>query len=86
MMKNYYRLITEIDKSSERIYQEVERQGLLDSTIFIFTTDNGLFHAEHQLAGKWFPHQESIRVPLIIKDQPMPKDKIGLALSMTTLL
>lgn len=79
MMKNYYRLITEVDKSSERIYREVERQGLLDSTMFIFTTDNGLFHAEHQLAGKWYPHQESIRVPLIIKDPRMPKDKIGTA-------
>jgi arylsulfatase len=77
MMKNYYRLISEVDKSSERIYKEVERQGLLDSTMFIFTTDNGLFHAEHQLAGKWYPHQESIRVPLIIKDPRMPKEKIG---------
>eukprot|EP00545_Synedropsis_sp_CCMP1620_P005257 CAMPEP_0119006488 /NCGR_PEP_ID=MMETSP1176-20130426/2318_1 /TAXON_ID=265551 /ORGANISM="Synedropsis recta cf, Strain CCMP1620" /LENGTH=458 /DNA_ID=CAMNT_0006958401 /DNA_START=75 /DNA_END=1448 /DNA_ORIENTATION=+ len=77
MMKNYYRLITEVDKSSERIYKEVEKQGLLDNTMFIFTTDNGLFHAEHQLAGKWYPHQESIRVPLIIKDPRMPKDKVG---------
>jgi arylsulfatase len=26
-------------------------------------------------AGKWFPYQESIRVPLIIRDPPMPKHK-----------
>ena len=77
MMKNYYRLITEVDQASERIYREVERQGELNNTLFIFTTDNGLFHGEHQLAGKWYPHQESIRVPLIIKDPRMPKDKIG---------
>jgi arylsulfatase A-like enzyme len=77
MMKNYFRLISEIDQSSERIYREVERQGLLNNTMFIFTTDNGLFHSEHQLAGKWYPHQESIRVPLIIKDPRMPKEMIG---------
>jgi arylsulfatase len=50
---------------------------LLDDTLIIFTTDNGYFHAEHGLAGKWYPHQESIRVPLIVRDPRMPKDKTG---------
>jgi arylsulfatase len=77
MMKNYFRLISEIDKTSEVIYKELEAQNLVENTMIIFTTDNGLFHSEHQLAGKWYPHQESIRVPLIIKDPRMPKDKIG---------
>mmetsp|Transcript_39636 Transcript_39636/g.119027 ORF Transcript_39636/g.119027 Transcript_39636/m.119027 type:complete len:253 (-) Transcript_39636:497-1255(-) len=35
------------------------------------------FHAEHGLADKWYPHQESIRVPLIIKDPRMDPSKIG---------
>eukprot|EP00543_Licmophora_paradoxa_P005397 CAMPEP_0202455956 /NCGR_PEP_ID=MMETSP1360-20130828/13344_1 /ASSEMBLY_ACC=CAM_ASM_000848 /TAXON_ID=515479 /ORGANISM="Licmophora paradoxa, Strain CCMP2313" /LENGTH=584 /DNA_ID=CAMNT_0049075651 /DNA_START=26 /DNA_END=1780 /DNA_ORIENTATION=- len=77
MMKNYYRLVTEIDATSKAIYEELERQGEADNTMIIFTTDNGLFHSEHQLAGKWFPHEESIRVPLIIKDPRMPKTKVG---------
>ena len=77
MMKNYFRLISEIDKTSEVIYKELEAQNLAENTMIIFSTDNGLYHSEHQLAGKWFPHQESIRVPLIIKDPRMPKDKIG---------
>jgi arylsulfatase len=45
----------------------------LDNTFFIFTTDNGNFHSEHGLADKWYPHQESIRTPLIIRD-PRMKD------------
>lgn len=77
MMKNYFRLISEIDKTSEVIFKELEAQNLVESTMIIFSTDNGLFHSEHQLAGKWFPHQESIRVPLIIKDPRIPKDKVG---------
>lgn len=77
MMKNYYRLVTEIDATSKAIYDELERQGVADNTMIIMTTDNGLFHSEHQLAGKWYPHEESIRVPLIIKDPRMPKSKIG---------
>jgi arylsulfatase A-like enzyme len=61
----------------ERIVQELEVQGVLDDTLIIFTTDNGYFHAEHGWADKWYTHQESIRVPMIVRDPRMPKDKIG---------
>ena len=45
--------------------------------MIIFTTDNGNFHSEHGLADKWYPHQESIRVPLIIRDPRMKEEKKG---------
>ena len=70
-MKNYYSLITEVDQSCSRIYNMIEEEGLINSTMFIFVTDNGLFHGAHGLAGKWWPYQESIRVPLIIQDPRM---------------
>ena len=44
--------------------------------MIIFTTDNGYLHGEHGLAGKWYPYQESIRLPLIINDPRMPKEKL----------
>ena len=68
MMKNYYRLATEVDTACGRVLAELERQGLRENTLVIFTTDNGYFHAEHGLADKWYPHEESIRVPLIVRD------------------
>eukprot|EP00540_Astrosyne_radiata_P009754 CAMPEP_0116822146 /NCGR_PEP_ID=MMETSP0418-20121206/105_1 /TAXON_ID=1158023 /ORGANISM="Astrosyne radiata, Strain 13vi08-1A" /LENGTH=700 /DNA_ID=CAMNT_0004450225 /DNA_START=51 /DNA_END=2153 /DNA_ORIENTATION=+ len=77
MMKNYYRLISEIDETSSVIYKELEKQGILNETLIIFTTDNGFFHSEHGLAGKWYPHQESIRVPLVIRDPRMPPEKVN---------
>ena len=77
MMKNYYRLATEVDTVCGRVMAELEKQGVLDHTLVIFTTDNGYYHAEHGLADKWYPHQESIRVPLIIHDPRMPKDQLG---------
>jgi arylsulfatase len=39
--------------------------------------DNGLYHGEHGLAGKWFPHEESIRIPLIIRDPRMSAETRG---------
>ena len=102
-MKNYYRLITEVDEATKKIISELKRQNILNDTLIIFTTDNGYFHGEHGLgefpcwvfyyaveckvyhaklrlmlsvsAGKWYPFQESIRVPLIIRDPRMPKEK-----------
>lgn len=77
MMKNYYRLVTENDTVCGRVLDELEKQGVLDNTLVIFTTDNGYFHGEHGLADKWYPHQESIRVPLIIRDPRMAENKRG---------
>jgi arylsulfatase A-like enzyme len=57
MMKNYYRMATEVDTASGQIIEELQKQGVLDNTVIIFTTDNGNFHAEHGLADKWYPHQ-----------------------------
>jgi len=74
MMKNYYRMATEVDSACGAILEELVSQGVLDNTVVIFTTDNGNFHAEHGLADKWYPHQESIRVPLIIRDPRMNSD------------
>ncbi|MGK0185111.1 MAG: arylsulfatase [Verrucomicrobiales bacterium] len=77
MMKNYYRLASEVDSTCGRLLDELKKQGVLESTLVIFTTDNGYYHAEHGLADKWYPHQESIRVPLIIHDPRMPESRHG---------
>ena len=77
MMKNYYRLATEVDATCARIIAELKSQGVYENTLVIFTTDNGYYHGEHGLADKWYPHQESIRVPLIIDDPRMPANARG---------
>ncbi|EMI45985.1 sulfatase [Rhodopirellula sp. SWK7] len=77
MMKNYYRLASEVDATCGRILSQLEKDGTLDHTLVIFTTDNGYYHAEHGLADKWYPHQESIRVPLMISDPRMPDSQRG---------
>ena len=74
-MKNYYSLITEVDAACRDIVHELEQQNILDETMIIFTTDNGMMLGDRGLAGKWYPYQESIRVPLIVRDPRMPYDK-----------
>ena len=77
MMKNYYRLATEVDTTCGRVLEELKKQGVLEHTLVIFTGDNGYYHAEHGLADKWYPHQESIRVPLIVRDPRMASERHG---------
>ena len=47
MMKNYYRMASEVDTSAGMIINQLAEEGQLDNTLIIFTTDNGNFHAEH---------------------------------------
>ncbi|HYG75531.1 MAG TPA: sulfatase [Planctomycetota bacterium] len=77
-MKNYYRLATEVDTVVGRVIAELKAQGALENTLIVFSGDNGYFHGEHGLADKWYPYEESIRVPLIVRDPRLPAEKRGL--------
>ena len=52
MMKNMYRMVTEVDKTCGKILDKLREQRVLDHTLVIFTTDNGNLHGEHGLAEK----------------------------------
>jgi arylsulfatase A-like enzyme len=73
MMKNYYRLCTEVDTTCGRVIDTLKDEGILDRTLILFMGDNGYFHGEHGLADKWYPYEESIRVPLIVQDPRIPE-------------
>lgn len=67
-VKNYYRLITGVDDVVGNMLSQLQELGIKDNTIIIFMGDNGFYLGEYGLAGKWYGHEESIRVPLIIND------------------
>lgn len=67
-VRSYYRLITGIDQAVARMLDTLERGGLADNTVILFTSDNGMFLGEHGMAGKWLMYEESIRVPMIVYD------------------
>ena len=76
-VKDYYRLITGVDVVVGRIRKQLEKQSLANNTVIIFTSDHGFFLGEYGFAGKWTPHDVSIRIPLIIYD-PRPGKPRGL--------
>ncbi|MEC3878397.1 sulfatase family protein [Parapedobacter sp. 10938] len=67
-VKDYYRLISGVDAEVGKLMVQLRDHGLDENTVIIFMGDNGFYLGEHGLEGKWFAHEESIRVPLIIYD------------------
>lgn len=72
-VKDYYRLITGVDAVVGRIREKLSQLGHDKDTIIIFTSDHGFFLGEYGFAGKWTPHEVSIRVPLVIYDPTSDK-------------
>jgi len=77
MMKKTYRMITEVDTAIGNVVRKLEEQGALNDTLILFTTDNGNLHGEHGLAEKWYPYEESVRVPLVVVDPRSPEGRRG---------
>ena len=71
-VKRYYRLVNGVDRAVGEIRAALERLGLAETTVVVFLSDNGFFLGEHGLAGKWYGHQESIRVPFLVYDPRVP--------------
>ncbi len=71
-VRNYFRLIAGVDEVVGNLLKSLKDNGLSENTVIIFTSDNGHYLGEYGLTGKWYGHEESVRVPLIIYD---PRNK-----------
>lgn len=76
-VRDYYRLITGVDREIGRIRALLAERGLADSTVVVFTSDNGFFLGDRGMADKWLMYEPSIRVPLIVHDPRLPADRRG---------
>ena len=68
-----YGSISHIDDAIGRILAELDRLGLADNTVVVFTSDHGDFFGDHQLLWKGPLHYDSIvRVPFVWADPQNP--------------
>ena len=67
----YQGLITQLDDHLGRLFDYMERAGLMDNTLIIFTADHGDFLGDHWLGEKELFYDTVQRVPMIVHD-PSP--------------
>jgi arylsulfatase A-like enzyme len=71
-VRTFYRLITRVDIAVGEIMSALRDLGLDENTVVIYSSDHGSMLGAHGLTGKWIMYEESIRVPLIIRDPRQP--------------
>ena len=62
----YYRLTEAVDAEIGKILDEVERQGLWENTVIIFTSDHGDGNGAHHWNQKTALYEEVVGVPMIV--------------------
>ena len=61
-----------VDESLGRILVALERKGILNDTVVVFTSDHGYFYGEHGLnEERRLAYEETIRIPLVIRYPPL---------------
>ncbi|MEO7653107.1 MAG: sulfatase [Bryobacteraceae bacterium] len=67
-IRNRLRMLQAVDEGVGRIFETLTGKGLLDNTVFVFTSDEGYFLGEHGLSvERRLAYEESIRIPLLIR-------------------
>jgi len=79
----YYASVAFMDAQVGKVLDALEKAGLKDKTIVIFTSDHGYHLGEHDFWAKVSLHEESAKVPLIIC---MPGKKPAVCHSLVELL
>ncbi len=62
----YFRLVEAVDAEIGKIIDEIDRQGLWENTVIIFTSDHGDGAGAHQWNQKTALYEEVVNVPMII--------------------
>ncbi len=67
-IRNRLRMLASVEEGVGRMFEALEAQGALDSTVIVFTSDEGYFYGEHGLSvERRLAYEESIRVPLYVR-------------------
>jgi arylsulfatase A-like enzyme len=76
----YNAMCTQIDANVGRLVDALERLGVADDTMIMFTSDHGDMQGSHGLKNKCLPHEESAGIPFIAYVPGLPGGRVSDAL------
>lgn len=65
-IRDYMSVIASVDESVGRVLDYLDKNGLTDNTVIVYTSDQGFYMGEHGWFDKRFMYEESLRTPLIV--------------------
>ena len=66
-LAGYNAHIEGVDREIARLLECLDQNGLKEDTIFVYTSDHGEMLGAHNRTGKRLPHEESCRVPFVVR-------------------
>lgn len=66
-LRDYLACVASVDRNLGRVLDWLDRAGLRDSTLVIYTSDQGFFLGDHGWYDKRFIYEESIRMPFVAR-------------------
>lgn len=66
-IQDYLRCVAAVDDSVGRMLAYLDRSGLAENTLVVYTSDQGFFLGDHGWYDKRFMYEESLRAPLLVR-------------------
>lgn len=66
-IKDYLRCVTAVDDNVGRLLDYIEKNGLADNTVVVYSSDQSYYVGEHGWAEKRWMYEESLTMPFIIR-------------------
>jgi arylsulfatase A-like enzyme len=66
-LPDYYGMVESLDAEFKRILDALDRAGVAEDTIVCYSSDHGDMVGSHGYKAKRWPHEESARVPFLIR-------------------
>jgi arylsulfatase A-like enzyme len=66
-----------VDEALTSIERALRETGRLANTMIVFTSDNGAQLGSHRFVPKQAPYQESVKVPLVVRYDPLTAPRAG---------
>ncbi|MCX7047920.1 MAG: sulfatase [Candidatus Sumerlaeota bacterium] len=67
VLPDYYGMVESLDAEFKRILEALNRSGAAEDTIVCYSSDHGDMLGSHGYEAKRWPHEESARVPFLIR-------------------
>ena len=66
-MHDYLGCVKAVDESVGKLLDFLDKEGLADNTIVVYSSDQGFYLGEHGWFDKRWIFEESLRTPLVVR-------------------